>query len=155
MAELLRRIYFDPRLGPEIMQSLSVGGVDGTTRNRFHGSSAAHGVRAKTGTLTGVSCLSGFVGDGPDVLVFSILVEGHRKRAVTNVRSAQVVAVNAMMRFARKAAGPLPVEEGATGGDLESGEEADEGEEVTPENSDASDPEHSAGSSSGGPVTRP
>jgi D-alanyl-D-alanine carboxypeptidase/D-alanyl-D-alanine-endopeptidase (penicillin-binding protein 4) len=155
MAELLRRIYFDPRLGPEIMQSLSVGGVDGTTRNRFHGSSAAHGVRAKTGTLTGVSCLSGFVGDGPDVLVFSILVEGHRKRAVTNVRSAQVVAVNAMMRFARKAAGPLPVEEGATGGDLESGEEADEGEEATPENSDASDPEHSAGSSSGGPVTRP
>ena len=128
MAELLRRIYFDPRIGPELMQSLSVGGVDGTTRNRFRGSSAAHRVRAKTGTLNGVSCLSGYVGDGSEVLVFSILVEGHRKRAVTNIRSAQVSAVNAMMRFARKAEGPLSDEESIPSTDLESGDEAEESE---------------------------
>ncbi len=59
MADLLRRLYFDPRVGPDLLQSLSVGGVDGTTRNRFRGSSAAERVRAKTGTLNGVSCLSG------------------------------------------------------------------------------------------------
>ena len=65
MADLLRRLYFDPRVGPDLLQSLSVGGVDGTTRNRFRGSSAAERVRAKTGTLNGVSCLSGYVGDNP------------------------------------------------------------------------------------------
>src|SRR6185369_4678785 len=81
MADLLRALYLDPRIGPEILQSLSVGGVDGTTRNRFKGTLAARRVRAKTGTLNGKSCLSGLVGDGHDVLVFSILVEGLRGRA--------------------------------------------------------------------------
>ncbi len=133
MAELLRRLYFDPRLGPELMQSLSVGGVDGTTRNRFRGTSAAHRVRAKTGTLSGVSCLSGFVGDSSDILAFSILVEGHRRRAVAAVRAAQVSAVNAMMRFARNASTALPADEGDSGTDFETGEEADESEESTPE----------------------
>jgi serine-type D-Ala-D-Ala carboxypeptidase/endopeptidase (penicillin-binding protein 4) len=143
MAALLRQIYFDPRIGPELMQSLSVGGVDGTTRNRFRGSLAAHRVRAKTGTLTGVSCLSGFVGDASDVLVFSIFVEGHRRRAVPSVRAAQVSAVNAMMRFARKAEGPLP-DEGTilNSTDFESGEELDEVEEPTPDSASSSEPAH-------------
>jgi len=135
MAELLRRLYFDPRVGPEMLQSLSVGGVDGTTRNRFRGSSAAHRVRAKTGTLTGVSCLSGYVGDGPDVLVFSILVAGHRKRAVTSVRAAQVGAVNAMMRFARRAVDALPDEDSVPGTDLETGDELGEIEGAVPDGS--------------------
>jgi len=145
MAELLRRIYFDPRIGPEMMQSLSVGGVDGTTRNRFRGSSASHRVRAKTGTLNGVSCLSGYVGDASDVLVFSILVEGHRKRAVTSIRGAQVSAVNAMMRFARKAEGPLPDEESIPTTDLETGEEAGESEGAALEGNESSEPAHAPG----------
>ena len=147
MAELLRRIYFDPRIGPEMMQSLSVGGVDGTTRNRFRGTSAAHRVRAKTGTLNGVSCLSGFVGEGSDILVFSILVEGHRRRAVTSVRAAQVSAVNAMMRFARKAEGPIHDEESIPSGDFETGAEAEESEGAALEGREASEPEHSSESS--------
>ena len=63
MSALLRTLYLDPRVGPEILQSLSVGGIDGTTRNRFKGTLAAERVRAKTGTLNGKSCLSGLVGD--------------------------------------------------------------------------------------------
>ena len=125
MAGLLRRLYFDPRVGPELMQSLSVGGVDGTTRNRFRGTSAAHRVRAKTGTLNGVSCLSGFVGDGSEVLAFSILVEGHRRRLVPAVRSAQVSAVNAMMRFAQQTTLVPATDDEASGTDYETGEEAD------------------------------
>ena len=105
MAALLRSLYLDPRLGPEILQSLSVGGVDGTTRNRFKGTLAAERVRAKTGTLRGKSCLSGLVGDGPDVLAFSILVEGLHGRSLAAVRGAQVTCVNAMMRYVREAHG--------------------------------------------------
>jgi len=106
MSTLLRALYLDPRIGPEILQSLSVGGVDGTTRNRFKGSPAAKRVRAKTGTLIGKSCLSGYVGDGSDVLVFSILVEGLSSKGILRaVRGAQVGAVNAMMRYVREGAG--------------------------------------------------
>jgi hypothetical protein len=82
-----------------------VGGVDGTTRNRFRGSLASRRVRAKTGTLDGKSCLSGLVGDGDDVVVFSILVEGFRGRALAAVRAAQVGAVNAIMRYVREGTG--------------------------------------------------
>ena len=138
MAALLRSLYLDPRLGPEILQSLSVGGVDGTTRNRFKGTLAAERVRAKTGTLRGKSCLSGLVGDGPDVLAFSILVEGLHGRSLAAVRGAQVTCVNAMMRYVREAHGvrnelgpeatplsPTP--------DVESGEEVGEGQEELPQ----------------------
>jgi D-alanyl-D-alanine carboxypeptidase len=137
MAALLRALYLDPRVGPDLLQSLSVGGVDGTTRNRFKGTLAAQRVRAKTGTLNGKSCLSGLVGDGPDVLVFSILVEGLRSHSLAAVRGAQVGCVNAMMRYAREAhGGPIDLATGAAVSpsttDLEAGEEATEGQEESP-----------------------
>jgi D-alanyl-D-alanine carboxypeptidase/D-alanyl-D-alanine-endopeptidase (penicillin-binding protein 4) len=131
MSALLRTLYLDPRVGPEILQSLSVGGVDGTTRNRFKGTIAAERVRAKTGTLHGKSCLSGLVGDGSDVLAFSILVDGIRGRRLAQVRGAQVGCVNAMMRYVYEASGTpraLEVVRGAPTVDLESGG-ASEGED--------------------------
>ena len=133
MAELLRALYLDPRIGPEILQSLSVGGVDGTTRNRFKGSLAARHVRAKTGTLNGKSCLSGYVGDGSDVIVFSILVDGLHGKVLRAVRGAQVGAVNAMMRYVREGAGetvdlPPGFDQPPTETDYETGEEVMETE---------------------------
>ena len=131
MSTLLRTLYLDPRVGPEILQSLSVGGVDGTTRNRFKGTIAAERVRAKTGTLHGKSCLSGLVGDGSDVLAFSILVDGIRGRRLREVRGAQVGCVNAMMRYVFEASeGPRPIDVTRAGSavDLETGG-ASEGEE--------------------------
>jgi serine-type D-Ala-D-Ala carboxypeptidase/endopeptidase (penicillin-binding protein 4) len=137
MAALLRALYLDPRVGPDLLQSLSVGGIDGTTRNRFKGTLAAQRVRAKTGTLHGKSCLSGLVGDGADVLVFSILVEGLHGHTLSAVRGAQVGCVNAMMRYAREAhGGPIDLATGPATSpsttDLEAGEEATEGEEEAP-----------------------
>ena len=136
MAELLQKLYTDPRWGPELMQSLSVGGVDGTIRNRFRSSPAAERVRAKTGTLNGKSCLSGYVGDGQEVLVFSIMVEGQKGRRFGTgaVRAAQVNAVNAMMRYARGVLDAPPGEEALPGTDFESGEDVLEtdGEEGAP-----------------------
>ena len=140
MAQLLRALYLDPRVGPEILQSLSVGGVDGTTRNRFKGTLASRRVRAKTGTLNGKSCLSGLVGDGDDVVVFSMLVQGFRGRNLAAVRASQVGAVNAIMRYVREGAGeqvelPPGFDERLAGTDVETaGEESDaEGEVGTGE----------------------
>jgi D-alanyl-D-alanine carboxypeptidase/D-alanyl-D-alanine-endopeptidase (penicillin-binding protein 4) len=128
MSDLLRALYLDPRFGPEILQSLSVGGIDGTTRNRFKGTLAARRVRAKTGTLNGKSCLSGLVGDGDDVMVFSMMVQGFRGKSLPAVRASQVGAVTAMMRFVREGTGeqislPVGFDEQLVGKDVETGGE--------------------------------
>lgn len=56
-------------------KSLPIAGVSGTLKERFKQSSATGIVFAKTGTLTGVSALAGYI-ESPDYspLVFSILV---------------------------------------------------------------------------------
>jgi D-alanyl-D-alanine carboxypeptidase/D-alanyl-D-alanine-endopeptidase (penicillin-binding protein 4) len=142
MTELLTALYFDPRVGPDILQSLSVGGVDGTTRNRFKGTLAAHRVRVKTGTLNGKSCLSGLVGDGDEVLVFSMMMQGFRGRALHAVRASQVGAVNAMMRYVREGSGeriewPTTFDETNVATDVETGgevhESGEEGEQEGPD----------------------
>ncbi len=136
MTDLLRALYLDPRVGPELLQSLSVGGVDGTTRNRFRGLPVARHVRAKTGTLNGKSVLSGLVGDGDDVMAFSIMVQGFKsRRALSAVRGAQVAVVNMMMRYAQERTGtkidapPIDPEPGVdyeTGGDMETEDDVPE-----------------------------
>jgi D-alanyl-D-alanine carboxypeptidase/D-alanyl-D-alanine-endopeptidase (penicillin-binding protein 4) len=64
--------------GPELIAALPIAGLDGTLKKRAKGASGL--VRAKTGLLTGVTGLSGFVRsqDGED-LIFSILVNGYKQ----------------------------------------------------------------------------
>lgn len=77
LVALLRHMAADPTLGPEFVTSLPVAGNTGTLAHRMGATGADGLVRAKTGTLMGVSALSGFVHtqkDGP--VVFSIMVNG-------------------------------------------------------------------------------
>lgn len=59
--------------------ALPIAGVDGTLRARLVGTTAQGNVRAKTGTMRGVSTLAGYVttADG-ERLVFAIFVNGYR-----------------------------------------------------------------------------
>jgi len=67
-----------PDLAADYQSSLAVAGKRGTIRNRMKNSAAAERLRAKTGTLTGVSALSGYVSDPQNrLLAFSILVQGY------------------------------------------------------------------------------
>jgi len=61
-----------------INAGLPQSGKPGTLRDRFGGTSAATAVHAKTGSITGVNALSGFL-EKPDgsVLVFSIIANHH------------------------------------------------------------------------------
>lgn len=60
-----------------LSRSLPVAGADGTLSDRMRGTAAESRVRAKTGTLPGVSCLSGYVeSQGRPRLAFSILMNG-------------------------------------------------------------------------------
>lgn len=59
------------------MNSLTIGGVDGTLRNRFKGSRTQGNVRGKTGTIDQVSALSGYVTTAAgERAVFSIIING-------------------------------------------------------------------------------
>jgi D-alanyl-D-alanine carboxypeptidase/D-alanyl-D-alanine-endopeptidase (penicillin-binding protein 4) len=58
------------------VNTLPVAAVDGTLRKRMNGTCAAGCVRAKTGFLTGVSTLSGYVDRNGHVICFSIMMNG-------------------------------------------------------------------------------
>ena len=87
---LLGAVYRDGRIQPDFMASLAIMGVDGTTRSRLRASSRAGWVRVKTGTLDGVSALSGYAG-APDrrPIAFSILLNGLRKSDASQARALQ------------------------------------------------------------------
>jgi D-alanyl-D-alanine carboxypeptidase/D-alanyl-D-alanine-endopeptidase (penicillin-binding protein 4) len=75
LATVLRAAMRDFRIASEFLASLAVGGADGTLAHRMAGSPAERFVRAKTGTLANVSCLSGLAGaPGTRPLIFSILM---------------------------------------------------------------------------------
>jgi D-alanyl-D-alanine carboxypeptidase/D-alanyl-D-alanine-endopeptidase (penicillin-binding protein 4) len=58
---VLRRMARSVEVGPEFEISLSVSGRNGTLRRRYFGGGESPTVRAKTGTLDGVSSLAGYL----------------------------------------------------------------------------------------------
>jgi serine-type D-Ala-D-Ala carboxypeptidase/endopeptidase (penicillin-binding protein 4) len=59
-------------------EALPIAGIDGTLRNRMKGTAAENNLRAKTGTLSAASSLSGFVTSASgERLVFSIMVNNY------------------------------------------------------------------------------
>lgn len=75
----LLRSLRDTFAGEELIQDMALAGKEGTVADRMHGTAAYGRCRTKTGTLTGVSNLSGycFNRDGR-TMIFSILMNGVR-----------------------------------------------------------------------------
>jgi D-alanyl-D-alanine carboxypeptidase/D-alanyl-D-alanine-endopeptidase (penicillin-binding protein 4) len=89
-AELLVKLlkYFYDKYPDQykiLYESFPIAGIDGTLKNRMLNTAAANNVHAKTGSLTGVSSLSGFVKNNKNHnLAFSIMMQnfvGSSKRA--------------------------------------------------------------------------
>ncbi|MBO7120504.1 MAG: D-alanyl-D-alanine carboxypeptidase/D-alanyl-D-alanine-endopeptidase [Bacteroidaceae bacterium] len=60
-----------------LLPSLPVSGYDGTLKNRMTGTAAEGNVRAKTGTVTGISSLAGYItAANGHVLAFAIINQG-------------------------------------------------------------------------------
>jgi len=78
---LLERMYFDIKNFNDYYNSLSIAGVDGTLNERMYNTDAENNFRGKTGTLNGVSSLSGYLAtaNGDDLIV-SIIFEFERGR---------------------------------------------------------------------------
>lgn len=77
LCEVLKYFYFElPDLYKILSRSFPLAGIDGTLQNRMKGSSAYRNVMAKTGTLSGVSNLSGYLRNkSGNLIAFSILIQ--------------------------------------------------------------------------------
>ncbi|KAA6307124.1 hypothetical protein EZS27_041210, partial [termite gut metagenome] len=57
-----------------LYKSLPIAGIDGTLKNRMRAGKAYKNVTAKTGTITGISCLAGYVQTSDQrMLAFAIM----------------------------------------------------------------------------------
>ncbi|MCI0706640.1 MAG: D-alanyl-D-alanine carboxypeptidase/D-alanyl-D-alanine-endopeptidase [Ignavibacteriae bacterium] len=76
LVQLLTGMAQRPDLFPLFYESLPIAGVDGTLSSRMKGTLAEGNLKAKTGSISGVSSLSGYVTtrDG-EMLAFSILMQ--------------------------------------------------------------------------------
>ena len=104
LTQLLVHIYQNFELMPEYLASLPIAGVDGTLSHRMQGVSAAKVLRAKTGTLSGVSTLAGYTVTADDeVFAFGILIS-HYVGSATPARDIQDKIGNYLTAFSRHAA---------------------------------------------------
>ncbi len=100
LVAVLRQAAQDPELAAPITASLPVAGVDGTLGKRMRGTAAEGVVRAKTGSLRGVSALSGYVdGSQERILTFSFLVNNYTCSA-SAVRRIQDRACEILAEYA-------------------------------------------------------
>jgi serine-type D-Ala-D-Ala carboxypeptidase/endopeptidase (penicillin-binding protein 4) len=75
--KLLKFMYDDRFLFDYFLNSLSIAGKDGTLKNRMIGTQAEGNIYAKTGTLNGVSALSGYAIDKDnEIVIFYIVMNG-------------------------------------------------------------------------------
>lgn len=74
--------------------ALPIAGVDGTLRNRFKGTPAENNLRAKTGTLSSATSLSGYVRDAAgEELAFSIMVNNYPEDADVRASCIEPIAI--------------------------------------------------------------
>ncbi len=77
---MLRYAFHTPSVYQTLLQSLPVAGMDGTLSDRMKSGTAYGNVHAKTGTVSGVSCLAGYcTASNGNTLAFSIMNNGLMK----------------------------------------------------------------------------
>ena len=101
LTSLLAAVYRDFRYRSDFIASLSVMGVDGTARSRIEDTTGARWARVKTGTLEGVSGLSGYVGAiKREPIAFSILFNDLPRGGTRQAREIQDQIVDLIARHA-------------------------------------------------------
>ena len=105
LTNLLVHMFKDFSLMPEYVMALPVAGIDGTLSWRMRGSRAAGVLRAKTGTMRGVTTLAGYAmtADG-EILAFAMLMS-HYVGSPDPHRALQDKIGNILTRFSRMRGG--------------------------------------------------
>ena len=102
LTDLLVYMFRNFAVMPEYLAALPVGGVDGTLRRRMRGMTAAGVLRAKTGTLRGLTALAGYTvtADG-ETVTFAIIMSNYHG-SVTSRRALQDRIGDILTRFSRQ-----------------------------------------------------
>jgi D-alanyl-D-alanine carboxypeptidase/D-alanyl-D-alanine-endopeptidase (penicillin-binding protein 4) len=102
LIELLKNMHQDFKIQAEFKNSLPIAAVNGTLTGRMQNSEAAEKLRAKTGTLSDVSSLSGYTtsADGESI-AFSIIME-HFIVPVSKIHKIQNEIGETISNFSRK-----------------------------------------------------
>jgi D-alanyl-D-alanine carboxypeptidase len=99
---LLEKMYFDINNFDDFYNSLAIAGVDGTLDDRMNGTPAENNFRGKTGTLNGVSSISGYLTTaGGEDLIVCIIFEFERGRWRT-YRNLQDEIIEALSEWNEK-----------------------------------------------------
>ncbi len=99
---VLSAAYHDFGVAPEALASLGIAGDDGTVRNRFLNSEVEGLLRAKTGTLDGVTALAGFVPSRDNELIaFAIVLNDPKVKFGRMTHWADEIAMQ-FGKFSRK-----------------------------------------------------
>ncbi|CAN5552882.1 hypothetical protein BH10ACT11_BH10ACT11_13840 [soil metagenome] len=93
VGKLLVAAKREKRLRQAVPASLSIAGRDGTLAGRMRGTAAEGRCRGKTGTLDGVSALSGYCSRHGHTIAFSILMNGISDATAHNAQDAMVAAI--------------------------------------------------------------
>lgn len=97
MCALLCHAY-DQSWFPVFVSGLAMPGQDGTLKKRFNGVSGEPRIFAKTGTMTGVSCLAGYVRAADDRLyAFAILC--NKVSSIPNAKKWQESICNLLLQY--------------------------------------------------------
>lgn len=102
LVALLKHMWLHPKpaVSSAFYDALPTGGKEGTLEYRFRGSAPAHAkVRAKTGTLSNTSSLSGYVESKAGTPIAFAVFCNHHLAEGNQVRSAQDVIINALARL--------------------------------------------------------
>ena len=93
LAALLKRAY-DPAVASPLMSALPIAGVDGSLAARLKGTRAANNLRAKTGTMSNVRSLAGYLKtrDGEQLAVV-IIVNNYEGSGVEATRAIDRMVV--------------------------------------------------------------
>jgi D-alanyl-D-alanine carboxypeptidase/D-alanyl-D-alanine-endopeptidase (penicillin-binding protein 4) len=97
--DLLRGIRERPMMYPDFLSTLSIAGVDGTTRGRMIGTPAQFNARSKTGTLNGVTALAGFVATADNQLAAYFITMQNFGRGAANYKGIQNQIVQKLAAF--------------------------------------------------------
>ena len=107
LTSLLAYMFREFAVMPEYLASLPIAGVDGTLKRRMKDMEAEGILRAKTGTMRGVSTLAGYTMtvDG-EILGFAILMSNYKGSAKIR-RSLQDKIGDVLSRFSRESNGEV------------------------------------------------